>query len=127
MDITECQTVVVGEIMIDANEFLSPGSRGRDGLRDGGDRGPVRKYSIRRVGVRNERQKCRSNRSWHYFAAADLRASRTIRGFVGAEHREISAALEIRRNVLKNRGRVLLPPPFLRPEEEGLLLGGIIV
>src|SRR3977135_2784179 len=97
MDITECQTVVVGEIMINANEFLSPGSRGRDGLRDGGDRAPVRKYSIRRVGVRNERQKRRSNRGWHYFVAADLRASRTIRGVMGAEQREISVAPARRR------------------------------
>src|SRR5580765_107404 len=40
---------------------------------------------------------------------------------------KIPAPLGVRRHVLKNRRRVLLSPPFLRPEEKGLLLVAVVV
>src|SRR6266568_2306838 len=106
------QAVVVCEVVIDANQFFAPSRRRRHGLRDSRNWRPVGKYTIRCVGVRDERQECRANRTWHYFIATDLRASWAIRGLMDAENGEISGALGIRRNVLKNRGGVLLPPPF---------------
>src|SRR5689334_7536148 len=57
-----------------------------------------------------------------------LRSGWAIIGASGAKRSEIAAALGIRRNILwRNCGRIFLPSPFLRPEEERFLFVGIVV
>src|ERR1700730_3700873 len=112
----EGQSIVVGNVVIDADQFFAPRGRERHRL------GERSKAAIHTVGHGNERLKGLTNRAnghrcgiWNLWAISSR-----------AEVRKISGTLGNGRDVLSNCVGVLLPSPFLGEEEKGLSLFGVI-
>src|ERR1035438_252804 len=117
VDIAERQTIVVGDVVVDADQLFAPSGGKRDRL------GERRKSGIYAIGSGDQRLQRRTN-----CANRHRRGIRNVRAIWSrAKIGKISGALSGGWNVLTDGVRVLLSAPFLGPEEKGLLLLGIVV
>ena len=135
VNVAEGEAIVVGEVVVNADEFLAPVGRFGNSVE-------VRRVAAgRAVGGGNQREKRSSVgvdgdsvvREGHA-PRANLR--RTIRecgqvdggdcGISRAEIVKVSGAFGIRRNILVVGVGNFLAAPLLRPEEEGLFLIGVV-